>query len=108
MEIFIDQAKKEFDYIIIDSAPTLLVADTKSLFHLADTIIYLTRCNVTDKEILNHIADSNNDKNSSVSVVLNGVGQKNSYGYSYGYQYGYGYNYSYNYGYGYGYEEDKE
>jgi capsular exopolysaccharide synthesis family protein len=108
MEILIDQAKKEFDYIIIDSAPTLLVADTKSLFHLADTIIYLTRCNVTDKEILNHIADSNNDKNSSVSVVLNGVGQKNSYGYSYGYQYGYGYNYSYNYGYGYGYEEDKE
>jgi capsular exopolysaccharide synthesis family protein len=109
MEILIQQAKKEFDYIIIDSAPTLLVADTKSLFDQADAIIYLTRCNVTDKEILNHIASSANESESSVSVVLNGVGQKNAYGYSYGYKYGYGYNYkySYNYGYGYGYEEDK-
>jgi len=109
MEIFLDQAKKEYEYIIIDSAPTLLVADTKSLFNFADAIIYLTRCNVTDKEILNHIKGSDNDSKSNLSVVLNGVGQKNAYGYSYGYKYGYGYNYkySYNYGYGYGYEEDK-
>ena len=110
MEILINQAKKEYDYIIVDSAPTLLVADTKSLFHLADAIIYLTRCNVTDKEILNHIQSSADDNKSPISVVLNGVGQTNAYGYSYGYQYGYGYNYkySYNYGYGYGYEEDKD
>jgi len=109
MEILIEQAKKEYDYIIIDSAPTLLVADTKSLFDTADAIIYLTRCNVTDKEILNHIATSDNESKSNISIVLNGVGQKNAYGYSYGYKYGYGYNYkySYNYGYGYGYEEDK-
>ena len=109
MEIFIDQAKKEFDYIIIDSAPTLLVADTKSLFDKADAVIYLTRCNVTDKEILNHISSSSDENKVNISVVLNGVGQKNAYGYSYGYKYGYGYNYkySYNYGYGYGYEEDK-
>jgi len=109
MEIFLNQARKEFDYIIIDSAPTLLVADTKSLFDKADAIIYLTRCNVTDKEILNHIASSDNESKANISIVLNGVGQKNAYGYSYGYKYGYGYNYkySYNYGYGYGYEEDK-
>jgi len=109
MEIFIDQAKKEFDYIIIDSAPTLLVADTKSLFGQADTIIYLTRCNVTDKEVLNHISSSTKESKCNISVVLNGVGEKNAYGYSYGYKYGYGYNYkySYNYGYGYGYEEEK-
>ena len=107
MEILLDQARKEFDYIIIDSAPTLLVADTKSLFEQADAIIYLTRCNVTDTEILNHIASSDKESKSSISVVLNGVGQKNAYGYSYGYKYGYNYQYSYNYGYGYGYEEDK-
>ena len=109
MEIFLDQAKKEFDYIIIDSAPTLLVADTKSLFDKVDAVIYLTRCNVTDKEILNHIESSAGANKASVSLVLNGVGEKNAYGYGYGYKYGYGYNYkySYNYGYGYGYEEDK-
>ena len=112
IDILINQAKKEYDYIIIDSAPTLLVADTKSLFKLVDAIIYLTRCNVTDKAILNHIENSAAESNVSVSVILNGVGQKNAYGYSYGYKYGYkyGYNYkySYNYGYGYGYTEDKD
>ena len=80
------------------------------MFDKVDTVIYLTRCNVTDKEILNHIASSGAENKVSISVVLNGVGQKNAYGYSYGYKYGYGYNYkySYNYGYGYGYEEDKD
>ena len=109
-EILINQAKKEYDYIIIDTAPTLLVADTKSLFDLSDAIIYLTRCNVTDKEILNHINDSVGVSKTNTAIVLNGVGEQNSYGYSYGYKYGYGYNYkySYNYGYGYGYGEDKE
>lgn len=109
MEILIDQAKKEYDYIIIDSAPTLLVADTKSLFPIVDAILYLTRCNVTEKEILNHIQNSVDESKINTAIVLNGVGEKNSYGYSYGYRYGYGYNYkySYNYGYGYGYEEDE-
>ena len=108
-DILIEQAKKEYDYIIIDSAPTLLVADTKSIYHLADTMVYMVRCGVTDKEILKHIESISKENDINLGVVLNGVGQKNAYGYSYGYQYGYGYNYkySYNYGYGYGYEEDK-
>jgi len=108
-DILIEQAKKEYDYIIIDSAPTLLVADTKSIYHLADTMVYMVRCGVTDNEILKHIESISKENDINLGVVLNGVGQKNSYGYSYGYQYGYGYNYkySYNYGYVYGYEEDK-
>ena len=110
LDILIDQAKKEYDYIIIDSAPTLLVADTKSIYHLADTMVYMTRTGVTEKEILNHIDILTKENDINVGVVLNGVGEKNAYGYSYGYQYGYGYNYkySYNYGYGYGYKEDKD
>ncbi len=55
LDILIDQAKKVYDYIIIDSAPTLLVADTKSIYHLADTMVYMSRAGVTEKEILNHI-----------------------------------------------------
>jgi len=99
-----------YDYIIIDSAPTLLVADTKSIYHLADTMVYMTRAGVTEKEILNHIDALSKENDINIGVVLNGVGEKNAYGYAYGYQYGYGYNYkySYNYGYGYGYQEDKD
>jgi capsular exopolysaccharide synthesis family protein len=101
-------ARKIYDHIIIDSAPTLLVADTKSLINKSDILIFLTRCNVTDREVLNHIKKVSDESDSNVGVILNGVGQKNSYGYSYGYRYGYGYNYkySYNYGYGYGYNEE--
>ena len=110
IDILIKDARKIYDYVIIDSAPTLLVADTQSLVNKSDVLIFLTRCNVTDKEVLSHIKKISDESDANVGVVLNGVGQKNSYGYSYGYRYGYGYNYkySYNYGYGYGYSSDDE
>lgn len=104
----LNDAKKTYDHIIIDSAPTLLVADTQSLINKSDILIFLTRCNVTDNDVLSHIKKVSEETDTNVGVVLNGVGQQNSYGYSYGYRYGYGYNYkySYNYGYGYGYNEE--
>jgi len=108
LELLIKDARKKYDYVILDSAPTLLVADTKSIFDFVDSVIFLTRCNLTDKEIIKHISDTQNAISPSVGVVLNGVGSTDSYsyGYKYGYGYGYNYQYSYNYGYGYGYSED--
>ena len=107
IDILLDEAKTIYDYIIIDSAPTLLVADTKSLISKSDILLFLTRCNVTEKDILNHIYSVSKENEAVVGVILNGVGAQNKYGYSYGYQYGYGYKYTYNYGYGYGYKEDE-
>ncbi|MDG1426722.1 MAG: polysaccharide biosynthesis tyrosine autokinase, partial [Flavobacteriales bacterium] len=106
IDVFLEEAKKDYDYIILDSAPTLLVADSQTILEKSDAVIYLTRCNLTEKELLNHVLKLN--KNNNLGVVLNGVGEKNAYtyGYGYGYSYGYKYNYSYNYGYGYGYSED--
>jgi len=106
LEMFLEEAKKDYDYVILDSAPTLLVADSQSILEKSDAVVYLTRCNVTEKELINHILKLS--KNNNLGVVLNGVGEKNAYtyGYGYGYSYGYKYNYSYNYGYGYGYSED--
>ncbi|MDA9228163.1 polysaccharide biosynthesis tyrosine autokinase [Flavobacteriales bacterium] len=108
IDILLKDAKKTYDHIIIDSAPTVLVADTQSLINKSDVLIFLTRCNVTDNEVLSHIKKISDEVDANVGVILNGVGEKNSYGYSYGYRYGYGYNYkySYNYGYGYGYNEE--
>ncbi len=108
IDTLLDEAKKIYDHIIIDSAPTLLVADTQSLINKSDILIFLTRCNVTDRDVLSHISKVSDESEINVGVILNGVGQQNSYGYSYGYRYGYGYNYkySYNYGYGYGYNEE--
>ncbi len=110
IDVLLEDARKVYDYIIIDSAPTLLVADTQSLMNKSDVLIFLTRCNITDNDVLSHIRKVSEDSEANVGIILNGVGQKNSYGYSYGYRYGYGYNYkySYNYGYGYGYSSDDE
>ena len=38
---FIDEAKKKYDYIIIDSAPCLLVADTIQKAHIYDSTYVL-------------------------------------------------------------------
>ena len=109
LEKLLDDAKKDYDYIILDTAPTILVTDTITIAHHADAILYVSRANLTEKEVLSfpkELISSGKIKN--VGFILNGLGAQNKYGYSYGYQYGYGYKYSYNYGYGYGYEEDKD
>ena len=99
--------KNEYDYIIIDSAPCLLVSDTFQFIDQADSVVYLFRSNFTDSKISNFINEIYNTKNiKNLNIVFNAVGNSAAYGYKYGYQYGY--KYGYNYGYGYGYEADKK
>ena len=103
LDILLEQAKSKYDYIIIDTPPSLLVSDTLTISHLADVVLFVTRCNHSDKEVLNFIKDLIKDnKIKNIGLVLNGLGKMNAYAYSYGY----GYKYSYNYGYGYGYNSD--
>ncbi len=103
LDILLEQAKSKYDYIIIDTPPSLLVSDTLTISHLADVVLFVTRCNHSDKEVLNFIKDLiKDDKIKNIGLVLNGLGKMNTYGYGYGY----GYKYSYNYGYGYGYNSD--
>jgi capsular exopolysaccharide synthesis family protein len=105
LDILLEHAKSKYDYIIIDTPPSLLVSDTLTISHLADVVLFVTRCNHSDKEVLNFIKDLiKDDKIKNIGLVLNGLGKMNAYGYGYGY--GYGYRYSYNYGYGYGYNSD--
>ena len=106
-KLLIEKLKNEFDHIIIDSAPCLIVSDTFQISNLADNTVYVIRANHTDQKILDFIYETSS-KLSSVGLVLNSVGSSGSYGYKYGYQYGYkyGYRYAYNYGYGYSYESD--
>ena len=90
-EALIEEAKGIYDYIVVDTAPTILVTDTMLISHLADATIYIARANVTEKKLLNfskELAESGKLKN--MAYVLNGVGHNKSYGYNYGYNYGYG------------------
>lgn len=107
----IETLKKEYDYIIIDSAPTLLVSDTFEISKVADLTLYIVRSNYTSNNLFDFINENSKlSKLPKINIVINSVGNSKAYGYKYGYQYGYKYNYrygyKYNYGYGYGYEKD--
>lgn len=105
--LLLENIKLIYDYIIIDSAPLLLVSDSIPLLKLVDLVIYTTRAHYTDKKLIPFIKKIIEEKEiKNLSVVLNGirVGAKSYY--KYGYAYRYSYKYKYNYGYGYGYGED--
>jgi capsular exopolysaccharide synthesis family protein len=107
LDMLLEQAKSKYDYIIIDTPPSLLVSDTLTISYLADVVLFVTRCDHSDKEVLNFIKDLiKDDKIKNIGLVLNGLGKMNAYSYGYGYGYGYRYSYNYNYGYGYGYNSD--
>jgi len=88
----IEEAKLEYDYIVVDTAPTILVTDTMLISQLADATIYLARANYTEKNLLNFSKElSESGKLKNMAYVINSVGASKSYGYSYNYGYNYGY-----------------
>lgn len=109
MKAFIQRAREEYDYVIIDSPPLALVADAFTLSLYADHTLFLVRQNYTPKDLLRTAEDFfSSGKLKHISIVFNdiyrsGPGYGYGYGYSYGYGYGYGYGKSKN---GYGYYED--
>ncbi|MGE8431907.1 MULTISPECIES: GumC family protein [Chryseobacterium] len=86
----IDELKDSYNYIILDTAPLMLVTDTFLFAEMADATLYVTRSGYTENtliEFANKSIDSQKIKN--VGFVLNDV-SKDYLGY--GNKYGYGYN----------------
>jgi tyrosine-protein kinase Etk/Wzc len=103
LEKLIEEARKEYDFVIIDTPPTLLVTDTLVISHLVDTTLYVVRADFTPKKILEFSVNlSEKGKLKNMAYVINNVGS-NYKGYA---TYGYNYKYNYAYGYGYGYDAD--
>lgn len=108
-EKLLNSVKAAYDYIIVDSAPTLLVTDTLLITNLSDLVIYVTRADMTDKHIVEYSRDLHlQGKINKVAYIVNSVGLIYVYGYKYKYNYSYGYGYTYNYGYGYGYGSEND
>lgn len=92
-QTFLDEVRKKYDFVILDTAPTLLVADTLLISDKADATLYVVRAGKTGKEFLTFIKELQDDeKLNNVNFVLNNVDYTN-YGYGYGGKYGYGYGY---------------
>ena len=99
----VDRLKKEFDYVILDTAPIGMVTDTELISRVADMSIYVCRAGYTPKAgylFINELRD--HKKLPNLCTIINDVNIKTGkYGYgTYG-KYGYGRTY----GYGYGYDE---
>lgn len=107
----IDILKKNFDYVILDTAPIGMVTDTSLIGRVADLSVYVCRADYTYKgefTLINELAESN--KLPNLCIAINGLDlHSRKYGYYYGYgKYGKYYGYGKRYGYGYGYGENNE
>lgn len=106
----IEILKKNFDYVILDTAPVGMVTDTLLIGRVADLSVYVCRADYTHKveyTLINELAEEK--KLPNLCTVINGVDLKRrKYGYYYGYgKYGKYYGYGKRYGYGYGYGQEK-
>jgi tyrosine-protein kinase Etk/Wzc len=100
MRKFIETAKKEFDYLIIDTPPIAIVTDALLLAPYIDLNLFIVRqryssCNTL--ELIDQLYRRGDLKN--LAIVINDINLSGYYGYGmrYGYSLGYGYTYGYNY-----------
>ena len=110
LDKLIAELREQFDYIVIDTAPILVVSDSFSLNRLADVNLYVVRAEFTPKK---NIEDATNlykhKKLNNLFFILNGTDMtKNSYRNGYGKKYGYGYGIGKKHAKTYGYGNEKE
>lgn len=100
----IEKLRDKYDYVIIDSAPYLLVSDSMLINSYVDATLYILRADFTDKRLFAEINEAINSKHKpikNVYLVLNGLDQVSAkFRYGYGKGYGMSYYSGYNYGYG--------
>ena len=92
MKNLLDELKKSYDYIIMDTPPVGLVTDALILMNYSDITFTIVRANYTRKEFIRNLDRlSKEHSHNHVGMILNGVEIGDKYGYGYGVSYGYGY-----------------
>jgi Mrp family chromosome partitioning ATPase len=92
MKVLLDRVMPVFDWVILDSAPLLPVADSSLLADLVDGALLVIRAGQTPVETAQRACQELQGRN-IVGVVLNAVGPHHAYGAYYSSSYGYGYGY---------------
>ncbi len=92
MKVLLDRVMPVFDWVILDSAPLLPVADSSLLADLVDGVLLVVRAGQTPVETAQRACQELQGRN-IVGVVLNAVGPQHAYGAYYSSSYGYGYGY---------------
>ncbi len=85
----LDEMSDTYDYVIVDTAPMMVVSDTLLISEYADLIVYVTRAGVTEKKAVQYpIKLKDEGKIKGLSFVVNDVKASNL---GYAGKYGYGY-----------------
>ena len=92
VDMMFAELKKEYDYIIVDTAPVSVVTDTLLVAKYADAFIYVMRANFLDKRMIKLAETFYQEKKlPNMALILNdtiwrkGLGTGTGYGYGYGY-----------------------
>jgi capsular exopolysaccharide synthesis family protein len=99
MKLFFERARKDFDYIVIDTPPVAVVTDALLLVSFVDINIFVVRQRYTSKNTLGLIQELyESGKFKNFGIIINDISLSGYYGYGlrYGYSMGYGYSYGYN------------
>lgn len=101
-DLLIENLRKEYDLIFLDTVPYTVVADAAIVNRVVDMTVYVIRDNMIDKNYVYDLDKMYRDnKFHNLAVLLTDIRvDSKRYGY-----YGYGYGYGYGQGYGYGYVE---
>ncbi len=86
----LDDLRADYDYIVVDTAPTMLVTDTLLISQYADLTLYIVRADYTEKKAIKHPKELLKDgKLRHVAFVVNNV-EHSKFGYTKRYDYSYG------------------
>ncbi len=93
MDNLIEELEKRYDFVFIDNAPAMNVADAIICDRLCDLCVYVVREGLMDRRQLPDIERLYREKRfHNMCIVLNGSNiTKRKFGYGYGYGYGYQY-----------------
>jgi capsular exopolysaccharide synthesis family protein len=100
MTQFIERAKQNFDYIVIDTPPVAIVTDALLVSSYTDFYLFVVRQRYSSKNSLSLVEELYKNENiRQIGIVINDISVSGYYGYGlrYGYSVGYGYTYDYSY-----------
>ncbi|HPT11458.1 MAG TPA: polysaccharide biosynthesis tyrosine autokinase [Bacteroidales bacterium] len=102
MAAFLEEARKQFDYIILDTPPVAIVTDALLLSSHADIMLFVVRQRYSSRSTLHLIEEIHRNREmNNAGIIVNDISMSGYYGYGLRYGYTMGYAYGYNYGYKY-------